>query len=100
MAETGVAMALALARGGLTLRRGMLLLAAVALAFAAKAAPSPQARLDPVTIELGRRVNTLTPDDVLRLYPQARRWGEVRKRADPQAKFLNAHLRELFAFSL
>jgi FAD/FMN-containing dehydrogenase len=44
--------------------------------------------------------HSLTSDDVLRLYPDAGRWGEVRKRVDPQAKFLNAHLLELFAFSL
>ncbi len=44
--------------------------------------------------------HTLGPDDVLRLYPQAARWGEVRKQWDPEAKFLNAHLRDLFAFSL
>jgi hypothetical protein len=30
----------------------------------------------------------------------APRWGEVRRRVDPDAKFLNAPLRELFAFSL
>ncbi len=44
--------------------------------------------------------HTLTSDDVLRLYPMARRWGEVRKSVDPDGKFLNAHLRELLAFSL
>lgn len=44
--------------------------------------------------------HTLTPEDVVRLYPMAPRWGEVRKRVDPTAKFLNAHLRQLFAFSL
>ena len=44
--------------------------------------------------------HTLTPEDVLRLYPMGHRWGEVRKRVDPAAKFLNAHLRQLFAFSL
>jgi len=44
--------------------------------------------------------HTLKSDDVLRLYPDAGRWGEVRKRWDPEAKFLNAHLRDLFAFSL
>ena len=44
--------------------------------------------------------HTLTSDDVLRLYPQAGRWGEVRKQWDPEAKFLNAHLRDIFAFSL
>jgi FAD-linked oxidoreductase len=44
--------------------------------------------------------HTLTSADVLRLYPDAERWGAVRKRFDPAAKFLNAHLSELFAFSL
>jgi FAD-linked oxidoreductase len=44
--------------------------------------------------------HTLGADDVLRLYPEAPRWGEVRRRVDPGAKFLNDHLRELFAFSL
>jgi len=44
--------------------------------------------------------HTLGSGDVLRLYPDAARWGEVRKRWDPEAKFLNAHLRDLFAFSL
>ncbi|HEY5070830.1 MAG TPA: D-arabinono-1,4-lactone oxidase [Caulobacteraceae bacterium] len=42
----------------------------------------------------------LTSSDVLELYPLAPRWGEVRRRVDPTAKFMNAHLRELFAFSL
>ncbi len=44
--------------------------------------------------------HTLTSADVLRLYPDAQRFGAVRKRVDPTAKFLNAHLAELFAFSL
>ncbi len=44
--------------------------------------------------------HTLTSADVERLYPDASRWGEVRRRVDPGAKFLNAHLRDLFAFSL
>jgi FAD-linked oxidoreductase len=44
--------------------------------------------------------HTLTSEDVLRLYPEAPRWGAVRKQVDPGAKFLNGHLRELFAFSL
>lgn len=42
----------------------------------------------------------LASEDVLRLYPMARRWGEVRRRVDPEGKFLNEHLRELFAFSV
>ena len=44
--------------------------------------------------------HTLGPDDVARLYPQAARWGEVRRRVDPAAKFVNGPLRDLFAFSL
>jgi FAD/FMN-containing dehydrogenase len=44
--------------------------------------------------------HTLTSDDVVRLYPDAGRWGAVRKRVDPAGKFLNDHLAELFAFSL
>jgi FAD-linked oxidoreductase len=44
--------------------------------------------------------HTLRSDDVLRLYPMAERWGEVRRRFDPTAKFMNATLRDLFAFSL
>jgi FAD-linked oxidoreductase len=44
--------------------------------------------------------HTLTSADVLRLYPAAQQWGAVRARVDPTAKFLNAHLRDLFAFSL
>ena len=30
--------------------------------------------------------HSLGAEDVVRLYPEARRWGEVRKRADPQAR--------------
>jgi FAD/FMN-containing dehydrogenase len=44
--------------------------------------------------------HTLTSADVLRLYPDAPKWGAVRKQFDPAGKFLNAHLAELFAFSL
>jgi FAD-linked oxidoreductase len=44
--------------------------------------------------------HTLVSDDVLALYPMAQRWGAVRKQFDPAGKFMNAHLRELFAFSL
>ena len=44
--------------------------------------------------------HTLTSADVLALYPNAARWGAVRKRVDPAGKFMNAHLRDLFAFSL
>ena len=43
--------------------------------------------------------HTLTSDDVLRLYPDAPKWGAVRKRIDPAGKFLNDHLAALFAFS-
>ena len=44
--------------------------------------------------------HTLASADVLRLYPMAERWGAARRRVDPEAKFMNRHLRELFAFSL
>ncbi|MBV8681404.1 MAG: FAD-binding protein [Caulobacteraceae bacterium] len=44
--------------------------------------------------------HSLASEDVLRLYPMARRWGEVRRRVDPQGKFLNPHLRDLLAFSV
>ncbi|MBV8594324.1 MAG: FAD-binding protein [Caulobacteraceae bacterium] len=44
--------------------------------------------------------HTLQADDVTRLYPQARRWGEARRAFDPEGKFMNADLRRLFAFSL
>lgn len=43
--------------------------------------------------------HTLTSADVLRLYPMAERWGAARRQADPHGKFMNRHLRELFAFS-
>jgi hypothetical protein len=36
----------------------------------------------------------------LRLYPDAEKFGAVRKRVDPTGKFLNAHLSQLFEFSL
>jgi FAD/FMN-containing dehydrogenase len=65
----------------------------------------PFAAIEGVFAEHGGRPHwakrhTLTSEDVLRLYPDAPRWGEERKRIDPSAKFLNAHLRDLFAFSL
>jgi FAD-linked oxidoreductase len=41
--------------------------------------------------------HTLTRGDVDALYPMAERYREVRRAADPSAKFLNAHLEELFA---
>ena len=44
--------------------------------------------------------HTLSSDDVQRLYPQSGRWAEARRRADPEGKFMNEPLRELFAFSL
>lgn len=44
--------------------------------------------------------HSLTSADVQRLYPMASSWGAVRKRVDPSAKFMNASLRDLFAFSL
>ena len=43
--------------------------------------------------------HTLTSADVVRLYPDAGRWAEARRAADPEEKFLNTHLAELFAFS-
>jgi FAD/FMN-containing dehydrogenase len=63
------------------------------------------AAIEPVFAAHGGRPHwakrhTLTSEGVLRLYPEARRWGEVRKRIDPAGKFLNDHLRALFAFSL
>lgn len=44
--------------------------------------------------------HTLTSGDVLRLYPMAERWGAARRRVDPSGKFMNSHLRDVFAFSL
>ncbi len=41
--------------------------------------------------------HTLTRADVDALYPMAERYREVRRAADPQGKFLNPHLSELFA---
>ena len=63
------------------------------------------AAIEPVFRDAGGRPHwakrhTLVTEDVLRLYPEARRWGEVRRRADPGGKFMNAPLRALFAFSL
>ncbi len=63
------------------------------------------AAVEPVLAASGGRPHwakrhTLTSEDVVRLYPKAERWGEVRRRVDPGAKFLNAHLRDLFEFSL
>jgi FAD-linked oxidoreductase len=66
---------------------------------------APFAAVEPVFAAAGGRPHwakrhSLTSADVLRLYPMARRWGEVRRRVDPAAKFMNASLRDLFAFSL
>lgn len=44
--------------------------------------------------------HTLTSADVRGLYPMAEAFGRVRKRVDPQGKFMNDHLRTLFDFSL
>ncbi len=41
--------------------------------------------------------HSLGRDDVDTLYPMAERYREVRRRADPGAKFLNPHLEALFA---
>ena len=41
--------------------------------------------------------HTLTRDDVDDLYPMAERYRAVRRAADPQGKFLNAHLESLFS---
>jgi FAD/FMN-containing dehydrogenase len=65
----------------------------------------PFAGVEKVFQEAGGRPHwakrhTLTSDDVLRLYPDAPKFGAVRKQVDPQAKFLNEHLAQLFAFSL
>jgi FAD-linked oxidoreductase len=66
---------------------------------------TPFAAIEPVFAAAGGRPHwakrhSLTSAEVLRLYPMAARWGEVRKRVDPAAKFMNASLRDLFAFSL
>ena len=44
--------------------------------------------------------HTLTSSDVRALYPTAEAFGQVRKSVDPQGKFMNDHLRQLFDFSL
>lgn len=41
--------------------------------------------------------HTLRADEIDMLYPAATQFRAVRRRADPQAKFANAHLRALFA---
>ena len=40
--------------------------------------------------------HTLTRDEVTSLYPMAERFREVRRQADPEGKFLNPHLADLF----
>jgi FAD-linked oxidoreductase len=40
--------------------------------------------------------HTLTRDEVTSLYPMAERFREVRRAADPEGKFLNPHLADLF----
>jgi FAD-linked oxidoreductase len=64
----------------------------------------PFAAVERVFQEAGGRPHwakrhTLTSADVRRLYPDAEKWGAVRKRYDPTGKFLNEHLAQLFAFS-
>jgi len=73
--------------------------------YAKMAWREPFAGVEAVFREAGGRPHwakrhTLASDDVLRLYPDAPKFAAVRKRVDPAAKFLNAHLAELFAFSL
>ena len=73
--------------------------------YAKMAWAGPFAAVETVFRDAGGRPHwakrhTLGNDDVVALYPQAHRWGEVRRRVDPGAKFMNAHLRGLFAFSL
>jgi len=63
------------------------------------------AAIEPIFAAAGGRPHwakrhSLNSADVLSHYPMAERWGAVRKRLDPGAKFLNSHLRELFEFSL
>ncbi len=41
--------------------------------------------------------HTLTRDEVTALYPMAEKFREVRRAADPEGKFLNPHLAELFS---
>ena len=44
--------------------------------------------------------HSLTSADVRALYPMAEAFGRVRKSFDPEGKFMNDHLRQLFEFSL
>jgi FAD-linked oxidoreductase len=41
----------------------------------------------------------LTAEDVLALYPRATDFGRVRQAFDPEGKFMNGHMRQLFGFS-
>jgi FAD/FMN-containing dehydrogenase len=41
--------------------------------------------------------HSLVRADVDNLYPMAERYRQVRRRTDPQGKFLNPHLEALFA---
>jgi len=66
---------------------------------------TPFAAVEPVFAAAGGRPHwakrhSLTSADVQRLYPMTASWAEVRRRVDPSAKFMNASLRDLFAFSL
>jgi hypothetical protein len=38
----------------------------------------------------------LTRDEVTSLYPMAEKFREVRREVDPEGKFLNPHLADLF----
>ena len=62
----------------------------------------PFAEVEPILRKHGGRPHwakrhTLTRADVDALYPMAERFRAVRRAADPQGKFLNAHLAELFS---
>ena len=66
---------------------------------------TPFAAIEPIFAAAGGRPHwakrhSLASDEVQRLYPMASSWGAVRKRVDPEGKFMNASLRDLFAFSL
>ncbi len=62
--------------------------------------PSLPPRRAGVTHFKAERLTALTSADVPKLYPMTASWAEVRRRVDPSAKFMNASLRDLFAFSL
>ena len=44
--------------------------------------------------------HTLTRADARILYPKAEAFGQVRRAFDPEGKFMNGHLRQLFDFSI